>query len=92
MSYPIQFLLVLLLMTIADICWTYYFIKIEERKSISAGIWGALIYICGAFTITSYMEDKSLIIAAIIGSFLGTYISVEYKKRKEKKNEQNQSK
>ena len=72
-------------MFLADICWTYYFIKIEERKSLAAGIWAALIYIFGAFTVTSYIEDKRLIIAAIIGSFLGTWATVEYKKRKEKK-------
>jgi hypothetical protein len=72
-------------MTIADICWTYYFIKIDERKSVSAGLWGVGIYICGAFTIMSYMEDRSLIIAAILGSFFGTWGTVEYKKRKENK-------
>jgi len=72
-------------MFLADICWTYYFIKIEERKSLAAGTWAALIYIFGAFTVTSYIEDKRLIIAAIIGSFLGTWATVEYKKRKENK-------
>jgi hypothetical protein len=71
-------------MILADICWAYYFIKIEERKSIPAGIWASLIYIFGAFTVTSYINDKSLIIAAIIGSFVGTSLTVEYKKRKEK--------
>jgi peptidoglycan biosynthesis protein MviN/MurJ (putative lipid II flippase) len=71
-------------MILADICWAYYFIKIEERKSISAGIWASLIYIFGAFTVTSYINDKTLIIAAIIGSFVGTSLTVEYKKRKEK--------
>jgi peptidoglycan biosynthesis protein MviN/MurJ (putative lipid II flippase) len=71
-------------MILADICWAYYFIKIEERKSISAGIWASLIYIFGAFTVTSYINDKTLIIAAIIGSFIGTSLTVEYKKRKEK--------
>ncbi len=70
-------------MTLADICWTYYFIKIDERKSIPAGIWACLIYIFGAFTVTSYIEDKTLIAAAIIGSFIGTAGTVEYKKRKD---------
>jgi peptidoglycan biosynthesis protein MviN/MurJ (putative lipid II flippase) len=84
LSYTLKFLIVMISMILADICWTYYFIKIEERKSISAGIWASLIYIFGAFTVTSYINDKSLIIAAIIGSFVGTSLTVEYKKRKEK--------
>jgi len=29
-----QFTLVFIAMAIADVCWTYYFIKIDERKSI----------------------------------------------------------
>jgi peptidoglycan biosynthesis protein MviN/MurJ (putative lipid II flippase) len=85
-SYALKFLIVMISMILADICWTYYFIKIEERKSISAGIWASLIYIFGAFTVTPYINDKSLIIAAIIGSFVGTSLTVEYKKRKEKNN------
>lgn len=85
MTYLLQFLGVLVAMFLADICWAYYFIKIEERKSTAAGIWAVLIYMFGAFTVTSYMQDRTLIIAAMIGSFLGTYLTIEYKKRKEKK-------
>jgi len=85
MIYSLQFILVLVAMFIADVCWTYYFIKIEERKSVAAGLWGVGIYLCGAFTVMSYMEDRSLIVAAMIGSFLGTYCTIEYKKRKDNK-------
>lgn len=85
MSYVLQFLGVLTAMFLADVCWAYYFIKIDERKSVAAGIWAVLIYMFGAFTVTSYMEDKTLIVAAMIGSFLGTYCTIEYKKKKENK-------
>jgi hypothetical protein len=86
MSYILQFLGVTVAMFLADVCWTLYFIKIEERKSVAAGIWAVFIYMFGAFTVTSYMEDRSLIVAAMIGSFLGTYCTIEYKKKKEAKN------
>ena len=85
MTYTLHFLGVMLSMFLADVCWAYYFIKIDERRSMAAGIWAALIYIFGAYTVTSYIDDKSLIAAAMIGSFLGTYCTVEYKKRKENK-------
>lgn len=80
----IKFIFVFLAMALADVCWTYYFIKIGERKSIQAGLWGVGVYLCGAFAVMSYMENKMLLIAAILGSFVGTWASVEYKKRKEK--------
>ena len=85
MSYLLEFISVAVCMFLADICWAYYFIKIDERKSAAAGMWAVLIYMFGAFTVTSYMQDKTLIVAAMIGSFLGTYLTVEYKKKKENK-------
>jgi hypothetical protein len=85
MPYILQFILVFIAMTIADVCWTLYFISVDERKSVTAGIWGSAIYLCGAFGVLSYTEDKSLIIAAVLGSFVGTYFTVEYKKKKEQK-------
>lgn len=81
--FILKFLLVMLAMIIADICWTVYFIKVEERRAIASGIWSALIIIASAFTTTSYVEDKSLIPAAVIGAFIGTAGTVWYKKRAE---------
>ena len=75
----------MLAMILADVCWTYYFIKVEERNSLSAGIWSSLIIVFGMFSVINYVDDRSLTLAAIIGAFIGTYIAVELKKRKETK-------
>jgi hypothetical protein len=83
LSFGIKFFLVMLSMILADIAWTYYFIKVEERKSLGAGIWGSLIICFGAFTTINYVNDTRLFFAAVLGSFIGTYIAVEFKKRKE---------
>jgi len=88
-TYILTFIMVIIMMAIADICWTLYFIKIEERKSIQAGIWGSMIYLFSAITVTKYMENQSYIIAAIIGAFLGTYLTVEWKIKKDKKRKTN---
>jgi hypothetical protein len=83
MAYILKFLLVMLAMIIADVCWTVYFIKVEERRAIASGIWSSLIIIASAFTTTSYVEDRSLIPAAVLGAFIGTAATVWYKKRSE---------
>jgi hypothetical protein len=80
--YILKFLGVMVSMILADICWTYYFIKVEERKSLAAGIWSSLIIVFGMFSVINYVDDRSLTIAAIIGAFIGTYVAVEVKKRK----------
>ena len=83
--YILQFIGVMTSMILADISWTYYFIKVEERNSLSAGIWSALIVVFGIFTTINYVEDRSLVVAAIIGAFAGTFFAVEIKKRSEAK-------
>ena len=84
-EYLIKFFTVLIAMAAVDVCWTYYFIKIDERKELGAGIWAVILLLFSAFVTTNYVDDKSLIIAAALGSFLGTYYTIKHKKKKEKK-------
>ncbi len=84
-QYWINFFLVMLAVAIGDVCWTYYFIKVEERKAIAASIWSSAIMGLGAFSVSNYATEKTYIIAAIIGAFIGTYASIWYKKHKEDK-------
>jgi len=80
--YILKFLGVMVSMILADVAWTQYFIKVSERKSLSSGIWSASIIIFGAICTMNYVGDPTMLVAAGIGAFIGTYITVEYKKRK----------
>lgn len=77
--------MVMLAMIAADICWTMYFLEIERRHSTKAGLWSSAIMLFGSTVTINYVHDTRLLIAAAIGSFLGVYGTIEYKKRKEKK-------
>jgi len=83
MAFTAKFILVMLAMIVADICWAMYFIEIDKRRVYAAGIWSAVIIIASAFITTSYVEDKSMVPAAAIGAFIGTAATVYYKKKKE---------
>ena len=85
LPFYIKFILVMISVILADIAWAYYFIKIEERKSIYSGLWASVVILFSGMTTMGYMHDKRLFIAALIGSFIGTAGAVEYKKRKEDK-------
>ena len=85
MTFELRFILVTISMIAADVAWTYYFIKVDERQSIAAGLWSSAIILFGAFTAVNYVGDSRLIFAAVLGSFIGTATTVEYKKRKENK-------
>ena len=75
----------MLAMVITDVCWAFYFIKVDERRAIGAGLWATALFICGATVTANYVEDKSLMIAAALGSFVGTWATIEYKRKKELK-------
>jgi hypothetical protein len=82
MEYALKFLLVMITLFVADVFWALYFLKIQEKNPLMSGIYGSVIYLLGAVAVTQYTEDKSF----VIGAFLGTYVTVEWKRRKEIKN------
>tara|TARA_B110000503_G_scaffold143550_2_gene245737 strand:- start:2086 stop:2301 length:216 start_codon:yes stop_codon:yes gene_type:complete len=68
-------------MALTDMCWAYYFIKVEERNAPQAGMWAVLLFFSGAAVTTNYIGDHTMLIAAAIGSFVGTYFTVKFKKK-----------
>jgi hypothetical protein len=85
MAFILKFILVMTAMFLTDVCWTMYFVEVEKRKSISAGLWGSAILLFGSVVTINYVDDHRLLAAAIIGSFLGVVATIEYKKRKDNK-------
>lgn len=71
-------------MILTDIVWGVYIKAVGDNKSLRAGLFSSLIMIFGAFSVISYTQDHRLLIAAIIGAFIGTVISVQFHKKKEK--------
>jgi hypothetical protein len=84
LTYIIKFILVIAFMTLTDIAWAFYVIKVDNRQAVKAGVWSMMIMLFGALTTTNYIDDKTLIIAAMIGCFIGTYITVKYHDKIEK--------
>ena len=82
MEFAIKFILVMLSMVLADICWTMYFIEVDKRRPIPAGIWSSAILLFGAVTTVHYVTDHRLLVAAIIGAFIGTAGTVYFKNKK----------
>jgi hypothetical protein len=84
-AYLIKFLTVMLSMILADICWTKYFMVIADRKVLAAGIWSAAIILFGAICTTEYVTDRTLIVAAMLGAFIGSSLTVKLDKAKNAK-------
>ncbi|WMJ09732.1 hypothetical protein [Nitrosomonas sp. sh817] len=79
----VTFFLIMVAMALADVCWTLYFIDVEERRAHAAAFWSAMIILVTAFTVTNYVENKIYIAAAFLGAYAGTYVTITWKKKVE---------
>lgn len=86
--YILKFIGVITSMFLVDICWARYFIYVGKHNPLLAAFWGTSILLLGSFTTINYVSDKTLLIAAIIGSFCGTFWVVNKEKQKAKKEEE----
>ena len=87
--YYAKFIAVMLAIFMVDICWAKYFIYVAKHKPFPAATWGSTILVFGAFVTIEYVHDKSLIIAAFIGGFFGTFLTVWRERNKLEKEKTN---
>lgn len=83
MSFAAQFALVFVLSVAVDFFWTKYTIAVASRQAMRAACWSAAIAGFGAISVISYIEDKRLLPAAVVGYFVGTLIAVKREKSPE---------
>lgn len=72
----IRFALVFLATLLADVCWTKYFQQVAAKAAHASALWSASIIALGAFTITEYTQSRWLILAAVLGAYAGTWLTV----------------
>lgn len=61
---------------VSDFIWAKYMVAIADRRDVVAANWAVLVIAIGAFLVVSYVEDRRLIIPAVIGAWIGTYLAV----------------
>jgi len=76
----IQFILVFLAVTLADILWTKYFLATSREQEHIAGLYSAGIILVGSFITRSYVHDGIMIIPAVLGAYVGTAGTIYYHK------------
>ncbi len=77
---PAIFFLVLVATLVTDALWALYMIKVTAKAPFLAASYGSLIHILTAFTVISYTKNYLYLIPLVIGSFIGTYLTVKFVK------------
>jgi len=81
MIFAINCLLVFVLMFTCDVIWALYFRFVNNKKALPASICGVLLYLFGSAVTIKWVENSIYLIPAVLGAFLGTYITVTVMKR-----------
>lgn len=59
-----------------DIGYVLYMQNVQKRKKIVASTFATLIFILNSVVIINFTQDKFLLIPAILGAFIGTYVGM----------------
>lgn len=74
--------LTFILTLLADVCWTQYNMRSAEKRAHPAAFWSALIVAVGGLNVLLYTTSHWLLIPAILGAYLGTWVTIWYENRR----------
>ena len=64
------------IMLVVDYAWSVYIRSAAERKAVKASITSAVIFLSSSLLTIEFVEDRWILIPAMLGGIVGTYLSV----------------
>lgn len=77
----IKFFGVVFMMMGAEMLCTLYIIATEKRQAFKAALYCSVMVLLASLITINYVHDKKLLIAEMIGAFLGTFIITKIKNK-----------
>jgi uncharacterized membrane protein YfcA len=65
-------------MLFTDIVYTLLLKSVQNDKPFAASIWASAITFLGGIAVINYTTDNMMIIPAVLGAFVGTYIGMKF--------------
>ena len=65
-------------MMFTDIVYTLLLKSVQNDRPLAASVWASAITFLGGVAVINYTTDNMMIIPAIAGAFVGTYIGMRY--------------
>ena len=72
------YIFVFLCVVVIDIVYTLLVKSVQNDKPLAASSWASAITFLNAIAVVNYIEDNKMIIPAVLGAFVGTYIGMRY--------------
>ena len=61
-----------------DIGYTLLVKSVQNDRALAASVWASIITFLGGVAVINYTTDNMMIIPAILGAFVGTYVGMRY--------------
>jgi len=74
----VRHLAVFLSAALLDAVWTLTVRMVADKRAVAAAVYSALTIGLGAFTTISFVSDPRYVVAAVLGGFVGTYLTVRW--------------
>jgi len=65
-------------MLFTDIVYTLLMKSVQNDKPLAASIWASAITFLGGVAVINYTTNNMMIIPAVLGAFVGTYIGMKF--------------
>jgi hypothetical protein len=65
-------------MLLTDIVYTLLLKSVQNDKPFAASIWASAITFLGGVAVINYTTNNMMIIPAVLGAFVGTYIGMKF--------------
>ncbi len=62
---------------LVDWMWGRYIIHTAQKNAVKSSLYASILTAFGAYITISYVSDHRMLIPAVLGAFVGTYISVK---------------
>jgi hypothetical protein len=76
----LKFFLMFALVSVVDFMWANYIAHIAKGNAVLSSLFGAAIYLLGSVVTINYVNDHWMLVPAVLGALVGTYLSVKLKK------------
>lgn len=77
MNVWLQGVVVFVAVMAADFAWTKYMMYAAAKNPHRAALWNTVIIALGSVSVVSYTENHWMLIPALLGAYLGTYVAVK---------------
>lgn len=80
MSFWLLFIIIFAIDFIVSYGWAKAVKGISDNQALQAALWAGFITLSGGISTISYVLNHWLLIPAVLGSVIGTYIAVKFRK------------